>query len=65
MKTLNILGLIIFSVGVLTLIGFSFYKFFENSTIPSIIRWGTVAIILGVVIILISLIKERLKEKEL
>ncbi len=65
MKTLNILGLIIFSAGTLTLIGFGLYKFFEDSTIPPIIRWGTIAIILGVIIILISLIKERLKEKEL
>jgi len=65
MKTLNILGLIIFSTGALTLIGFGFYKFFEDSTISPIVRWGTIAIILGVIIILISLIKERLKEKEI
>lgn len=65
MKTLNILGLIVFSAGALTLIGFGFYKFFEDSTVPPIIRWGTIAIILGVIIILVSLIKERLKEKEI
>ena len=64
MKTLNILGLIIFSAGALTLIGLGFYKFFEDSTVPPIIRWGTIAIILGVIIILVSLIKERLKEKD-
>ncbi len=64
MKFLNILGLIIFSTGTLTLIGFGLYKFFEDSTIPPIVRWGTVAIIFGVIIILISLIRERLKEKE-
>ena len=65
MKTLNILGLIVFSGGALTLIGFCFYEFFKDSTIPPIIRWGTISIILGVIIILISLIKERLKEKEI
>ena len=65
MKTLNILGLIVFSAGALTLIGFGFYKFFEDSTISPIVRWGTISIILGVIIILISLIKERLKEKEI
>ncbi len=65
MKQLNILGLTIFSVGILTLIGFGLYKFFEDSTIPTMVRWGTIAVILGVIIILISLIKERLKEKSL
>jgi len=65
MKTLNILGLIILSAGTLTLIGFGLYKFFEDSTISPIVRWGTVAIIFGVTIILVSLIKERLKEKEI
>jgi tetrahydromethanopterin S-methyltransferase subunit E len=65
MKTLNILGLIVFSGGALTLIGFGFYEFFKDSTIPPLVRWGIVALILGVIIILISLIKERLKEKKL
>lgn len=65
MKPLNILGLIIFSAGVLALIGFGLYEFFEDSTIPTIVRWGIIAVILGVIIILISLIKERLKEKNL
>ena len=63
MKSLNILGLTIFFAGLLVLIGFGLYKFFEDSTIPTIVRWGIIAIILGVIIILISLIKERLKEK--
>ncbi|MBL7053149.1 MAG: hypothetical protein ISS02_00590 [Candidatus Portnoybacteria bacterium] len=65
MKPLNILGLIFFSVGALVLIGFGFYKFFIDSTIPTLVRWGIIAIILGVIILLISLIKERLKEKDL
>ena len=64
MKFLNILGLIIFSAGTLTLIGFGLYEFFKDSTVPPIVRWGIIGIILGVIIILISLIKERLKEKE-
>ena len=65
MKPLNILGLTIFFTGVLALIGFGLYKFFEDSTIPAVVRWGIIAVILGVIIILISLIKERLKEKNL
>jgi len=65
MKPLNILGLTIFSAGVLVLIGFGLYKFFEDSTVPVIVRWGIIAVISGIVIILISLIRERIKEKNL
>ena len=65
MKPLNILGLIILFIGIFVLIGFWLYKFFESTEIPLIIRGGIVAIILGVIIILISLVRERLKEKKL
>lgn len=65
MKTLNILGLTLFSAGVFTLVGYSLYKFFVNSTAPIVVRWGIIAIILGIVVILFSLINERIKEKEL
>lgn len=62
MEFLNILGLILFSLGIVILVGFSLYKFFQNPTIPIIIRYGIVAVIWGTIIILISLIRERLKE---
>ena len=65
MKPLNILGLIVFFAGVFVLIGFGLYKFFEDSTVPAIVRYGIIAVILRVIIILISLIKERIKEKNL
>ena len=65
MKPLNILGLTIFFAGSLTIVCFGLYKFFEDSTIPIVVRVGITAIILGVIIILISLAKERLKEKNL
>ena len=63
MKPLNILGLIILFAGLLAIVGFGLYKFFEDSTISIVVRFGIIAIILGIIIILISLIKERLKEK--
>ena len=65
MKPLNILGLTILFAGILILISFGLYKFFEDSTIPTVVRLGIIAIILGIIIILTSLIKERLKEKNL
>jgi len=58
MKPLNVLGLTIFSIGLLVITGFGLYKFFEDSTISIVVRLGIVATILGVIIILISLIKE-------
>ena len=65
MKFLNILGLTLFSLGIMVLVGFGLYKFFRDTTVPAIIRYGIIAVILGVMIILISLVKERLKEKKL
>jgi len=65
MKFLNILGLILFSLGITALVGFGLYKFFQDTTVPAIIRYGIIAMILGTIIILTSLVKERLKEKKL
>jgi hypothetical protein len=65
MKPLNILGLTILFIGLSAIIGFGFYEFFKDSTIPAVIRWGIIAVILGIIIILISLIKERFREKNL
>ncbi len=66
MKPLNVIGLIILSAGALILAGFGLYKlvgvFLKDSTIPAIIKWGIVGVVLGVVIILISLIVERIKD---
>ena len=64
MKTLNVLGLTLFSVGVFALVGYGLYKFFVNSSAPIIVRSGVIAIILGLFVLLFSLINERLKEKE-
>ena len=63
MKPLNVLGLTIFSVGGLALIGFGLYKFFEDTTVPLIVRWGIIGLILGTIIMLISLIIERIKDE--
>ncbi|RLC35816.1 hypothetical protein DRH27_06220 [Candidatus Falkowbacteria bacterium] len=65
MKPLNIIGLTIFFAGLLAIAGYGLFKFFEDTTIPVVVRLGIIAIILGIIIILISLIKERLNEKKL
>ena len=63
MKPLNILGLILFFTGSFTLIGFGFYQFFKDLEIPMLIKLSIIAIILGIIIIIFSLIRERLNEK--
>ncbi len=65
MKPLNVLGLIVFGGGTLALIGFGVYEFFKDSTVPTVVRLGITAVIAGIIILLISLIRERLKEKDL
>ena len=64
MKIWNILGAGIFSIGFLTLIGFGLAEFLKDLTIPILAKWAIIAIFLGIIIILISLIRERIKENK-
>lgn len=68
MRLLNIIGLIIFSIGALALIGFGFFQFIGEflieTKIPLIVRLGVIGLILGTTTILISLILERLKDEK-
>lgn len=68
MKPLNIIGLVIFFVGVLALVGFGFYKsigdFLISEDIPVVIKWGIIALVLGIIIILISLVFERARDSK-
>ena len=63
---LKILGIIIISASSLVLIVFGLYKFLEDilreTNMPIIVKWGIIGVILGVIIILISLVVERIKD---
>ncbi len=61
---MNIFGLIIFSLGLVILAGFGFYEFFKDAEISQLVKWGIGVVILGLIILLISLIFERLKDRE-
>ena len=67
MKPFNTVGLTIFSVSALVLIIFGLYKFFgeifKDTSMPVVVRWAIIGVILGIIIILISLVIERIKEK--
>ncbi len=60
------LGLAILGISLLILIGTGLYKFFtsilRDASIPVIVRIGITGIILGLIILLVSLIKERMED---
>ncbi len=54
--------LIIMGTGILT--GYGMYLFIQANDVPVIIRLGVIALFVGTVIILLSLMKERILEKK-
>jgi len=68
MKQLNKIGLILMAGGVLLLAGFALYKIIEDTlyqaNIPLVVILGVIGVVLGIIIIFISLIAERVKDKK-
>jgi len=64
MKRIEVFGsvLIIFGTGILS--GYGMYLFVQAQDVPVIIRLGTVALFAGIMVILLSLVKERVLEKK-
>ncbi|MBN1896646.1 MAG: hypothetical protein JW789_02860 [Candidatus Aenigmarchaeota archaeon] len=64
MKRLEVLGsiFVIFGSGVLA--GYGMYAFLQAYEIPLLIRFGSVVFFIGMLIILLSLLKERILEKK-
>ena len=67
MKIIKTTGLVIFGLGAIALIGYWLYlmaiEFLWVTEIPFVIRFGVTGIILGVIITLIALVIERMKDK--
>ena len=60
-------GMIIFVVGILIIIGYGLYQGFENLSleeIDAVIAIGVVAIVIGVIILFISIIIEQQEGKK-
>jgi tetrahydromethanopterin S-methyltransferase subunit E len=64
MKIFNIVGLTFFLGGLLSIFVWLLYDLVLSVDIPPAIKWGLISIIIGVIVILISLIKERSKENK-
>ena len=68
MKKLNILGLAILLAGALLVAGYGVKEyasqFLTDTSIPVIIRYGVTAIIAGLLILIISLILERVRDSK-
>ena len=64
MKTLKILGVSIFCLCLSVLTGFGIHEFLKDSTVPLVIKWGMIGLILGMIIVIISLIIERIKDNK-
>lgn len=62
MKGPVLAGLVIIGIGILLIAGFLLYSFIWSSGIPLPVKIGIMTIILGVLIILIYLVIERIRE---
>lgn len=62
MNKLRSLGILIFIAGILILIIYAMYELFQASDVPLIIKYSLTAVFIGLIVILCSLISERLKE---
>jgi len=56
MNSLNILGHVFFFIGVIILLTYALYKFFEDIEMPAIVEIGAMSIVVGVIIYMISII---------
>ncbi|MBN2330305.1 MAG: hypothetical protein JXC85_00670 [Candidatus Aenigmarchaeota archaeon] len=53
-------GVLLVSFAIVILAGYALYLFVQASEVPAVIRLGVVALVIGFLVILISVIRERL-----
>ncbi|UCD02727.1 MAG: hypothetical protein JSV63_02985 [Candidatus Aenigmatarchaeota archaeon] len=63
MKKIEAFGSVLIVLGVGILGGYGLYMFLQAPEVPILIRLGAVTVIIGIVSIFISIIKERIVEK--
>jgi len=62
MKNIQILGVSLLVLGILIMVGYGLYHFAIAEDIPLLIKTGVIVIFLGIVVVLLSLIRERLRD---
>ncbi|UCD07149.1 MAG: hypothetical protein JSW41_04970 [Candidatus Aenigmatarchaeota archaeon] len=62
MKNTQTLGVSLLVLGILIIVGYGLYLFALAEDVPLIIRTGVIVIFLGIVVVLLSLIRERLRD---
>jgi len=67
MKSLKTLGLILFAVSAIGMVGYGVFQLaielFNDTSTPLILKLGILGMVIGVFVILIALIVERLRDK--
>ena len=61
------IGMIIFVAGIIILLGYGLWKGFENlslETIDAVIAVGVIAIVIGLIVLFISIVKEQQQGKK-
>ena len=60
MKRIEIAGILLIIFAFVILTGYGLYMFVQAADVPAIIRLGIVALVVGFLVILLSVIRERL-----
>lgn len=64
MNKTEIFGLLLIILAIVILAGYGLYVFVQAAEIPALIRIGVVALVIGFLIILLSLVRERLLDMQ-
>jgi hypothetical protein len=62
MNKIETMGMLFILLGILCLIGYGIYIFIRITEIPIAIRIGITALMTGILIVLLALVKERLQD---
>ena len=62
MRRVEFAGLFLVIIGMMILIGYSLWIFLTVENVPLVVRLGIVGILIGIAVILVVLIIERLRE---
>lgn len=63
-KTSRGTGWVLYLAGLLLVCGYGGYAFFADDTVPALIKTGIGAIVVGVILLFVSVLRERLAERK-